>query len=334
MSREYRTKPGTSRDPPSVKDKPMSDVPRPPSAFPPPVSDEAWELASAYLDDEVTPDERAQVVSSPMLLALVEQLRPAVNAVQKPVTIATASRELAISAALDVAGSPVEPAAAPANVRSLETARSAQATRRSNNRWLAPVAAAAAVVAIVGVGSAVFSRQSSKKLTSAESAATTAKASDSPLVDAATATTKAAEAATTAAPAALQSTNSPTTAAAVPATTPADELPTTAPATTTAAAATSAPKAATTAASPTAPVAPVGGGGPISQVEADELRRYLGSSYRQTFSPSCIAPADAPLAVGTIDWRGQQATVFVNDGRTVVMVIVDDGCVRAGGLTA
>jgi hypothetical protein len=337
MSREYRTKPGTSRDPPSVKDKPMSDVPRPPSALPPPVSDEAWELASAYLDNEVTPDERAQVESSPMLLALVDQLRPAVNSIREPVTIDTTSRELTISAALDSADAPGEPVAAPANVRSIETARSSKAKPQSNNRWLAPVAAAAAVVAIVGVGSAVFSRQSSNKATTAsepQSAATTmAAAAQQPAAPAAT--TKAGDTTTTASPVALDNTNAPTTAAAAPPTTQIAAAATTAPAATTSPATTSAPKSASSAASTTtAPAAPaIASGGPVSQVEADELRRYLGTSYRQTFSPLCPAPGDAPLAVGTIDWRGQPATVFVNEGRTAVVVIVDEGCVRAGALT-
>lgn len=35
----------------------------------------SWEIASAYLDNEVTPDERAEVESDPGLLLLVEQLR-------------------------------------------------------------------------------------------------------------------------------------------------------------------------------------------------------------------------------------------------------------------
>jgi hypothetical protein len=317
----------------------MSDVPRPPSAFPPPASDEAWELASAYLDNEVTPAERAQVDSSPALLALVEQLRPAVTALRIPVSVDVNARDTAILAAISAAEpEPDHAAAAPATVRTIDSARSAKSARsahpaRSSNRWLAPVAAAAAVVAIVGVGSAVFNRSSTKSNTATQPA-TSAKAD--PAAQAASATTKAAAPATTASPAALQSTNDQTTAAAsASATTQAAAASgTEAPATTTTATpalTSAAPKAVPTRAVTVAP--PVGGGGPLSQFEADELRRFLGDAYRQTFPPICPAPADAPLAIGTIDWRGRPATVFVNEGRTTVVVVVDDGCVRDGGLT-
>jgi hypothetical protein len=67
-------------------------------------SHEQDELASAYLDDAVTPAERAQVEADPALLARVEVLRSVHDALANPVVPpTTAERTAAIAAALGAA---------------------------------------------------------------------------------------------------------------------------------------------------------------------------------------------------------------------------------------
>jgi hypothetical protein len=99
-------------------------------------------LASAYLDDVLSDEERARAEADPEVMAAVErmaELRQELLAVERP---NAARRDAAINAALDVF-SAERPAAAPPPVTSL-------ADRRWT-RWLMP-AAAAALVAIVAGG--------------------------------------------------------------------------------------------------------------------------------------------------------------------------------------
>lgn len=90
------------------------------------------ELASAYLDDDATVEERALVEADAVLLARVEQLRSVRDALAEPVAVPTAEqRDAAIAAALGAA-----------NVVNLEAAR--------GQRRLRIASIAAAVVLVVG----------------------------------------------------------------------------------------------------------------------------------------------------------------------------------------
>lgn len=64
-----------------------------------PYSDAQYDLASAYLDNEVTPGERAHIESTPELLALVASLRHIAEAIALVPTAGHAVREAAIAAA-------------------------------------------------------------------------------------------------------------------------------------------------------------------------------------------------------------------------------------------
>jgi hypothetical protein len=94
-------------------------------------------LASAYLDGELTPAERAEVETDPLVLAEVEALR-SVRAQLAAVPAADATRrEAAIAAAMAATGSEVRTPPRP----SIESRRRA--------RWFAPLAAAAAAAVLV-----------------------------------------------------------------------------------------------------------------------------------------------------------------------------------------
>ena len=102
-----------------------------------PHSDAHYELASAYLDNEVTPGERAQVESSPELLALVASLRQVAGVIALVPTAGHAVREAAIAAATGE----FDTRNGNGNVVSL-------AGRR---RWPTAVMSAAAAVVLLGV---------------------------------------------------------------------------------------------------------------------------------------------------------------------------------------
>ena len=112
------------------------------------------ELASAYLDGEVTAQERAMVEADPDLLARVEQLRHAAQEVASPAT--EAGREEIIAEAMK-AFKP-EPAKQPEKLASRQL-RSRQREARAGfllelreqlrNRRLAPILGAAAALAVV-----------------------------------------------------------------------------------------------------------------------------------------------------------------------------------------
>jgi hypothetical protein len=120
------------------------------------MNDDLTLLASAYLDGEATPDERARVEADPLLLGEVERLRAARATLldarwfERP---SDEAREAAIAAALgawDVAASGLSdtraespPAGRRSNVRAFER-------RRTYTRWLS-AAAALVVVAALGV---------------------------------------------------------------------------------------------------------------------------------------------------------------------------------------
>lgn len=118
--------------------------------------EERDELASAYLDGEVTAQERAMVEADPDLLARVEQLRHAAQEVASPAT--EAGREEIIAEALKAFKPEAEPAAQPEKLTSRQL-RSRQREARAGvllelrerlrNRRLAPILGAAAALAVV-----------------------------------------------------------------------------------------------------------------------------------------------------------------------------------------
>jgi hypothetical protein len=106
------------------------------------MNDETELLASGYLDDALTDEERARAEADPEVMATVErmaELRRQLSVVERP---NPARRDAAIKAALDVYAAE-RPPVAPPPVSSLSA--------RRWSRWLMP-AAAAALVAIVAGG--------------------------------------------------------------------------------------------------------------------------------------------------------------------------------------
>lgn len=101
-------------------------------------SDEQDELASAFLDDVVTTEERARVEADPALLARVEELRSVHDALSDPVVPPTsAERDAAIRAALGAQ-----------NVIDISAARG------QRRLWIASIAAA--VVLVLGAAGALI----------------------------------------------------------------------------------------------------------------------------------------------------------------------------------
>ena len=115
----------------------MADDPQPNAA----------ELASAYLDGEATPDERARVEGDPALLAEVERLRAVAAAVAEVPAPSADRRDAAVAAALaafdELRVGTTPPPAPPATVSSLDR-------RRQARRMQALTAVAAAAVLVVG----------------------------------------------------------------------------------------------------------------------------------------------------------------------------------------
>ena len=108
----------------------------------------ADELASAYLDDEVTPAERAQLEADPVLLARVGELRAVRDALASPVPPRSAAeREVAIRSAMDAAigDDHISGGAPPV---ALDSRRR---PGRSGRVGLAVLGAAAAVIAVVAL---------------------------------------------------------------------------------------------------------------------------------------------------------------------------------------
>jgi hypothetical protein len=153
-------------------------------------------LASAALDDEVTPDERALIETSPELLAELEtyrSLRTEMAAVEVP----AAAREAAIAAALAEFDA-TQPKAAPRPdegevVTPIAPVVPLARRRRRQLGWLTGVAAAA-LIGVVAVG--VTQRDdSSNKTADAPLRTTVAAATTAPATTAAAATTAPADAA-------------------------------------------------------------------------------------------------------------------------------------------
>jgi negative regulator of sigma E activity len=138
----------------------------------PPIDDSDEELVSAYLDGEATAAERVRVEADPRLIALVDSYRSAAAAVGSPVMpLDQPRRDAMVAAALavldDVDDEPGRPDAGspPAKVVPLSGRR----------RWIsrAPgLAAAAAILFLVGMGLVLSSRDSDRDQSAELSAST------------------------------------------------------------------------------------------------------------------------------------------------------------------
>jgi len=254
-----------------------------------PPDDQRDELASAYLDGEATPTERAQVEADPALVRRVAELGVVRAALGAPGPSAGAeTRDRAITAALAAATPPattVTPIDRP----------------RSSRRAFAVLGAAAAAVAVIAAVAVVATRSSNSGNSTSAGVSTTARAAGS------TATfgpeTQSAGAATSAAPTGGVSS---TTVAASAAGRDASA----------AAGTTSAPPylgvadddsdlrallGATSASAVSAPPAPASPATPTAN--------------------SCTVPG--ATLVGTVTWQGTQALVFVANGLATVIQLSD-----------
>ena len=298
--------------------------------------DADWELASAYLDNEVTSAERAQVEASPSLMGLVADLRPMQSSVaaQPPTAI---DRDAMITTAL--AGTADEPVVGriagsaglggglePPQAAAIVTSISARRTRRAEF-WKAPMLLAAALLTVMGIGFALRSSSGSdsqKSSVAATSAAGAAKASQDQSTGGLSAVppVEAAAPATTAAPAALPARTAAATTAA--------------PAATTAAAAASATTAAPAAASPTTTLAPAtsapattAASPPLPLLTLQELRDLVVASAANPAAQAtlvCPDPRGVPRLSVQILWNGQPAIVFIDQISQSLVVLAVNGC--------
>ncbi len=128
----------------------MTDRPAPPG--PPEPDDRTIELASRYLDDDLTVDERAAAAADPATMAWVVRLGGVREALGAPIEVSSAHREDAVAAALAAAVTPV--ADRPTSVvRAPVVDELAAARSRRNGRvakWLG-AAAAAVALGVAGV---------------------------------------------------------------------------------------------------------------------------------------------------------------------------------------
>jgi hypothetical protein len=316
--------------------------------------DADWELASAYLDNEVTSAERAQVEASPALLGLVADLRSMQTSVAAPP--AAIDRDAMIAAAL--AGTADEPVIGrvagsgglggglppPPHAVAPVTSISAVRTRRAEF-WKAPMLLAAALLTVMGIGFALRSgsRGESQKTTSGAAATAPAEAKASqdqstgssavPPVEGATPATTEAFAASPA-PAAAATTAAATATTAVPVATTAAAATNDAAKTTVAAASatTAAPAAAnptTTAAAATSAPATTAAGPPVPTLTLQELRDLVVASAANPAAQStlvCPDPRGVPRLSVQILWNGQPAIVFIDQISQTLVVLAVNGC--------
>jgi hypothetical protein len=322
--------------------------------------DADWELASAYLDNEATPVERAQVEGSPSLMGLVAELRSMQTSVASPAPVAV-DRDAMITAALNAAnttsslGDPVvgrvpgsatpTPFPTPAPSDRLEPTSSnvtslSAASKRRADRWKTPMLVAAALVTVTGIGFALRSGSGGNVKTATAPAATSvaaAKAASEQTVNPEDtgnlSASTAAAAATTAAPASAI----PAPANAAPATTAAAAAATTAaPASagTTAAPAAGAATTATTASRTTDPtIVPVtpttAAGPPPPTLTLQELQALVVASTADSTTTTaliCPDPSGVPRLSVQILWNGQPAVAYIDQVTRSLVVLAVDGC--------
>lgn len=124
----------------------MTDLP-PRSPLPEPSGDEADLLASLYLDDEATLEERARVEADPDLMARVEGFRT-IAGLTADVPVPDGLADIHIAAALDVFDA-MGPVAAPSTV-SVASLADRRARRSRLPAWLGAAAVSALVVGGLG----------------------------------------------------------------------------------------------------------------------------------------------------------------------------------------
>lgn len=313
--------------------------------------DADWELASAYLDNELTSAERAHVEASPALMGLVADLRSMQSSVaaQPPAGI---DRDAMITAAIagtvddgvvgGVVGSgrlggELEPPLAPV------TSISGRYRRRTAF-WKAPMLLAAALLTVMGIGFAVRagSRGDTQKTSGAAVSApeVTNVTQDLSTDFNAGPPVGAVAPATTAAPAALPARTAATTAAAAAAATTAAPAATTAAAATTVAAATTAAISSATTAAPAASnasstSAPATGapttaaGAPLPLLTLQELKDLVVASAANPSAQTtlvCPDPRGVPRLSVQILWNGQPAIVFIDQINQTLVVLAVNGC--------
>jgi trimeric autotransporter adhesin len=309
--------------------------------------DADWELASAYLDNEATSAERAQVEASPALLGLVADLRSVQSSVvaQPPTSIdRDAMMATALAAMVDESvvgpvvgsgrlGGELEPPRAAARVTSITAARSRRA-----QFWRAPMLLAAALLTVMGIGFALRSGSHNDSQKTSSGAATTASAAASASQDQSTGvnaapSVEATAPATTAAPAALPARTAEATTAAAAATTAAPAATTAAAATTAVAA--SATTAAPAAASPTT-VAPTpsspattAASPPLPTLTLRELGDLVVASAANPAAQLtliCPDPRGVPRLSVQILWNGESAIAFIDQISRTLVVLAVNGC--------
>ena len=123
------------------------------------MTDDAELLASAYLDDEVTADERARVEADPVLLAEVDRLRVVRDALVATDPAPISVREDHLASALGAwdrlpeaerLGTRDDTGGADATTVAAASAMSGSMKGRSRRRWV--LGAAAALMVVVGAG--------------------------------------------------------------------------------------------------------------------------------------------------------------------------------------
>jgi hypothetical protein len=267
------------------------------------------ELTSAYLDGEVTADERATVEADRALMARVDELR-AVRGFLSSATsapVAPDRRDTAIAnaltAAAPTAGQPVPETESPRqDIHTLETAGRAEAAPRRRWRVVLGISGVAAAIAIaVGVAAAV-SRSSSTPTAGRDSSATTLARATPALAPGAPPSTTTARAATA--------------GAATPAVPPAA---TTAAAT---AASTAAAAPSTSAPSAAAGVLPLADLGVLSDAASVRAAVATTAAPASPIDPCSLAPA---RLTGRAQWSGVPVYVYVLDGRALVVATADCG---------
>ena len=118
------------------------------------MNDDQRLLANAYLDGEVSAEERARAEADPEVVAEVARLRAVSEALRVTDEPDPQRREAAIHAALDAFE--LRPAATIATTPELPVAPPVSLDARRRARWLRPLAAAAAVVVLIAGGVALL----------------------------------------------------------------------------------------------------------------------------------------------------------------------------------
>ena len=118
------------------------------------MNDDQRQLANAYLDDEVSVDERSRAEADPEVLAEVARLQAVREALRVSDRPDAARRDAAILAALEAFE--IRPAATIATTPDLPVAPPASLDAKRRARWLGPLAAAAAAVVVIAGGVAIL----------------------------------------------------------------------------------------------------------------------------------------------------------------------------------